>query len=409
MSAPERIIIRGVKWLGDAIMTMPALCRLREAFPDAHIAILSPPKLEELYQCQPVINAVLTANSSESLLALSSRLRADHYDTALIFTHSGRTALPFLLAGISRRVGYGERGRAWMLTDAIQPDFAIKIHRRPVEEIKRLTRVDAAASVILHTPDTAHPPNMPTGFRLPPPFSKPPRPHIHHIHHYLRLAAVVGANPAPSAPRLTVSQEDVEAVMQRFGLPTHDPRHPLIGLNPGAEYGLAKRWPEERFVGTARLVQERFPCRWVVMGGKADTELAARIASGIQNGNTSAQQTVWNIAGQTSLRELCAALRVCDMMLSNDTGPAHVAAAVGTPVVVPFGSTSPEITGPGLPGDARHRLLQSTAPCAPCFHRICPIDFRCMNGIPATQVADALTSVYEQQSKDLLSRVETTL
>ncbi len=398
MSVPERIIIRGVKWLGDAVMTMPALCRLREAFPDAHITVLSPPKLAELYQCQPAISAVITAEGDESAFALTSRLRANRYDTALIFTHSGRTALPFLLAGIPRRVGYGERGRAWMLTDAIQPDFAIKIHRRPEKEIRRLT-LPSATPVMLHAPNLSTPPPMPIGFRLPPPFGKPPRPHIHHIHHYLRLAAIVGANPEPIAPHLTVSQEDVQAIMRRFGLPASDSNIPLIGLNPGAEYGLAKRWPEERFIETARRVQERFSCRWVVIGGKADMELATRIADGIQSGETSAQQTVWNIAGQTSLRELCAALRVCDMVLSNDTGPTHVAAAVGTPVVVPFGSTAPQITGPGLPGDARHRLLQSNAPCAPCFHRVCPIDFRCMNGIAVAQVVDALTGMYEQQQQ----------
>ena len=398
MNAPERIIIRGVKWLGDAVMTMPAICRLREAFPDAHIAVLSPPKLEELYACQPAVNAVVTTEGEESVFALASRLRANHYDAALVFTHSGRTALPFLLAGVPRRVGYGERGRAWMLTDAIQPDFAIKIHRRPENEIKRLTH-DYDAGLV-GTPMTA--PAMPVGFRLPPPFSRPPRPHIHHIHHYLRLASVLGASPEPVAPSLTVSLEDADTARQRFGLPAHDANCPLIGINPGAEYGLAKRWPEEKFIETARLLQARFPCRWVVLGGKTDMELSARIVLGIQNGDTVAPQTVWNVAGQTNLRELCAILSGCDVVLSNDTGPTHVAAAVGTPVVVPYGSTSPEITGPGLPGDSQHRLLKSAAPCAPCFHRVCPIEFRCMNGITGigvTQVVDALASVYEQRNR----------
>ena len=80
------------------------------------------------------------------------------------------------------------------------------------------------------------------------------------------------------------------------------------------------------------------------------------------------------------------------MLLTNDSGPMHVAAALGTPVVVPFGSTSPELTGPGLPGDPRHRLLKSDAPCSPCFLRECPIDFRCMNGITVEQVVEAVLS-----------------
>ena len=87
-----------------------------------------------------------------------------------------------------------------------------------------------------------------------------------------------------------------------------------------------------------------------------------------------------------------ALLKLCRVLLTNDTGPMHVAAALGTPVVVPFGSTSPELTGPGLPGDARHHLLKSDAPCSPCFLRECPIDFRCMNGISVAQVVEAVLS-----------------
>lgn len=99
---------------------------------------------------------------------------------------------------------------------------------------------------------------------------------------------------------------------------------------------------------------------------------------------------VFNLAGATTLAELCAALKFCHVLLTNDSGPMHVAAAVGTPVVVPFGSTSPELTGPGLPGDARHRLLRARAPCSPCFLRECPIDFRCLTGITVDTVVKAV-------------------
>ena len=87
-----------------------------------------------------------------------------------------------------------------------------------------------------------------------------------------------------------------------------------------------------------------------------------------------------------------ALLKLCRVLLTNDSGPMHVAAALGTPVVVPFGSTSPELTGPGLPGDPRHRLLKSDAPCSPCFLRECPIDFRCLNGISVERVVEAVLS-----------------
>ena len=85
-----------------------------------------------------------------------------------------------------------------------------------------------------------------------------------------------------------------------------------------------------------------------------------------------------------------ALLKLCRVVLTNDTGPMHVAAALGTPIVVPFGSTSPELTGPGLPGDTRHQLLRSEAPCSPCFRRVCPIDFRCMTGISEERAVAAV-------------------
>ena len=100
-----------------------------------------------------------------------------------------------------------------------------------------------------------------------------------------------------------------------------------------------------------------------------------------------------NLAGLTDVRELCALLKACEVLLTNDTGPMHVAAALGTPVVVPFGSTSPELTGPGLPGDPEHTLLKAGVPCAPCFRRECPIDFRCMNAIPVEAVVAAVLRV----------------
>jgi len=99
------------------------------------------------------------------------------------------------------------------------------------------------------------------------------------------------------------------------------------------------------------------------------------------------------LAGETSLRELCAALKACDVVLTNDTGPMHVAAAVGTRVVVPFGSTSWRMTGPGLPGDPGHRFLDLQVPCSPCFRRDCPIDFRCMTGITPEMAVQAVMGV----------------
>jgi heptosyltransferase II len=161
---------------------------------------------------------------------------------------------------------------------------------------------------------------------------------------------------------------------------------PVFGLNPGAEYGPAKRWPVERFIAAAQEIQRRTNCVWILFGGRGDVEIVNQIASQLLSANSH----LLTLAGKTSLRELMALLKLCRVLLTNDTGPMHVAAALGTPVVVPFGSTSPELTGPGLPGDPRHRLLKSNVPCSPCFLRECPIDFRCMNGITVERVVETV-------------------
>jgi heptosyltransferase II len=183
---------------------------------------------------------------------------------------------------------------------------------------------------------------------------------------------------------LFVAPAEIEAARKKFGLDKISTS--IFGLNPGAEYGPAKRWPVERFISAAKEIQHRTSCAWILFGGKNDLPITNQIESEIQNPKFKIQ----NLAGKTSLRELMTLLKLCRVLLTNDTGPMHVAAALGTPVIVPFGSTSPELTGPGLPGDARNYLIESDAPCAPCFLRECPIDFRCMNGIGVESVVEAV-------------------
>ena len=129
-------------------------------------------------------------------------------------------------------------------------------------------------------------------------------------------------------------------------------------------------------------VSEERPATWIVFGGLGDLALANRVQNAL-----SERVRIVNVAGQTTLRELCAGLSLCEAVLTNDTGPMHLAAAVGTKVIVPFGSTSPELTGPGFPANSPHAIVLGRAPCAPCFLRECPIDFRCMNSISAEEIA----------------------
>lgn len=188
------------------------------------------------------------------------------------------------------------------------------------------------------------------------------------------------------APTLAVTASETDAALAKFSV---SPDHLWLGINAGAEYGPAKRWPKDRFVSAAQAIQERTGCRCLLFGGSGDVTVAGQIAVHLPSSTSHLR----NLAGQTSLRELMALLTQCRVLLTNDTGPMHLAAALGVPVVVPFGSTSPELTGPGLPGDARQRLIRSDAPCSPCFLRECPIDFRCMNGIDVERVVDAVIQI----------------
>lgn len=369
---PSRILVRGVNWLGDAVMTTPALTRLRERFPRTQISLLTVAKLAPLWQAHPAVNEIITFDPAEGVWSIGRRLRQNRFDVALVLPNSPRSAFETWLGRVPLRVGFARPWRNWLLTHAIEsyPGQA-QMRKRSKGEILRLLEVPGKAS------DR-------NGYNTA----------AHHIHHYLHLTATLGASAAPLAPRLCVEPADTLSTLQKFGLQARQGTSgaPLLGLNPGAEYGPAKRWPATNFIAAASEIQRRTGCQWLIFGGAGDLALAEEISSGIQGGRPTGttMPNVVNVAGKTSLRELMALMTLCRVVLTNDTGPMHVAAALGIPVVVPFGSTSPELTGPGLPGDPLHHLLKSTAPCAPCFLRTCPVDLRCLTGIPVEQVVSAV-------------------
>ena len=368
---PHRILVRGVNWLGDAVMTTPALLRLREAQPQAHLALLTHEKLAELWQHHPAINQVLTFSTRESVFAIARRLRDERFDTALLFPNSPRSALEAWLARIPRRIGGAWPWRNWLLTDVVPPRVGeVRMRKRSAAEVRRLVGVTARAAGLAATPNL--------GTR-----NSQFAPAAHQLYHYLHLAAILGASREPVAPRLQVTTTEVEAARQQFQL---TPEVRWLGLNPGAEYGPAKRWPVEKFAVVAREAATWPGWGLVLFGGKGDLPIVNALEAALRP----SPSPLRNLAGRTGLRELCVALRCCDVLLTNDTGPMHLAAAVGTPVVALFGSTSPELTAPGLPGDPRHRILRARVPCAPCFLRECPIDFRCMSGLSAEEVVEAI-------------------
>jgi heptosyltransferase-2 len=292
------------------------------------------------------------------------KLRVGIYDTALVLPNSTRSALEIFCGGVKQRIGYGAGLRKLLLTHPVRqrPEHR-SMRKRTPEQVRVLVS------------RRAPPPRADADFV----------PASHQLNDYLHLAGALGASPAPCAPNLAVTPAEIDAALRRL-IPPHRAGTTLVGINPGAEYGPAKRWPLDRFAAVARNLAGARATTVLVFGGKSDEPLAAALVE-------KAAPNVIPLAGLTSLRELMALLASCRVLVSNDTGPAHLAAALGTAVVIPFGSTSAALTGPGLPGDERHRFLRAQVPCAPCYLRECPIDFRCMQEITVDQVLAAVSSL----------------
>jgi heptosyltransferase-2 len=333
--AVKRILVRGTNWIGDAVLTTPALAALRAGFPQARIALLVKPAVAELLQCHPAIDDIVLYRDPGphaglgGKLSLALQLNRGHYDLAVLLQNAFEAAAITALAGIPHRYGYATDGRAFLLT-----------HRVPLTpKIRRK----------------------------------------HQVEYYLELLRPVGIPVEPTAPTLwTTPGEDAAAgeLLQAFGVRTDQV---VIGLNPGSVYGSAKRWLPERFARVAdRLAAEHEACV-LIFGGKGEEQLGTAIA---------AMMTAPTIvfSGRTTVRQLMALIKRCRLFVTNDTGPMHVAAAFGVPLVAIFGPTNPATTSPYGPG---HELVRHPVECSPCLLRECPIDHRCMQGIGVEEVYGA--------------------
>ena len=350
------ILIRGVNWLGDALMSVPALERLREAHPHACITMLTPEKLADFWRLLPVADRVIPIVPGASPRAVSRDIRPLNVDAALILPNSPRAALECWLAKIPRRIGYAAKWRRLFLTQALPP--------RPG-----------------HTPMNKYSPTeiqqrLRKNTKLP---EYPPK--AHHIHHYLHLAAALEANPEPFPIFLHVHAARIHEFKGDFQIQKDIP---LLALVPGAEYGPAKRWPAEHFAFVAKALHKKHGAHALLLGGPGDQAITGEIFAQLPAG------TCTDLAGKTTLGDLAAALAASRCVLANDSGPMHLAAAVQTPTIALFGSTSPELTTPGIPTDRHIQILRQPPPCAPCFLRQCPIDLRCLQAISPEEAIAAL-------------------
>lgn len=333
---PKNIIVRMPNWLGDLVMATPVLADLRHHWKDAAITALCQANVAPLIQEDPHINEVYSFRRPSGWVHrlqhpdLVANLERGNYDLGILLTNSFSSAWWFWRGHVKNRIGYAGNLRRFLL------DKALPFPRNVESQ--------------------------------------------HLVYTYKNLLEPLGIPLTPSEPALYVTQQEMEHA--RKSLADHGAimgQNVIIGINPGAAYGSAKCWLPERFEAVTRRLLENPRICVVYFGDPSGTPLVNDICKKFTD-------RVINLAGKTTLRELMALIKSCSIFLTNDSGPMHIADALGTPLLALFGSTSDVKTGPYHGGKVIHKHVE----CSPCYKRVCPIDFRCMKKIEVDEVYQEL-------------------
>jgi len=337
----NNILIRAVNWLGDAVMTIPAIGAVRASFPGARITLLANPLVAELFTPHEWIDEVVVYHRKGShaglrgKLAIAEELKKHRFDLAILLQNAFDAALLAWLARIPRRMGYQTDCRGLLLTHS----------SRVIAETRRL----------------------------------------HQVEYYLAMLKAQGITTNDRRLLLTVTPEEERDVAEMLKVEGVGEGDFLLGVNPGATFGSAKRWYPERFAQVAVELSRRWGARVVITGGANEADIAGEIEAAMGG-------ECLNMAGRTSVRSLMALIRRCNFFITNDSGPMHIAAAFNVPLVAIFGPTNHVTTSPyGM----RAVVVRKEAECAPCMKRECPTDHRCMTAVTAQDVVAAALGLQE--------------
>jgi heptosyltransferase II len=339
-SSMSRVMVRATNWLGDAVMSLPAIRAIRGVFPQAHLAVVAKAWVADLYAREKSIDRVIpyTAKTFGEKRAFAARLRRERFDGAVLLQNAFDAALMAWMAGIPERIGYRRDGRGFLLTRAI---------------------------------------------RVPEPGDIPRHERFYYLE-LLRRAGMLERFPATPAISLDGAEDARECGAQR--LREMGIHAPPIGISPGAAYGNAKRWLPERFAEVAARLAMANEAAVLAFGSAAERQLCETVTASIRAAGIEAL----DLAGETSLSEFIDLAAACRVFITNDSGAMHIASALGVPTVAVFGATDDSTTGPaGL----NARIVREHAECSPCLLRECPIDHRCMTRVSVdrvTQVAIAI-------------------
>jgi heptosyltransferase-2 len=336
-----KLLVRATNWLGDAVMSIPALREIRRSFSGWEIAVLARPWVADLYRREDFCDRILTYENQAShaglggKLRLAAELQRERFDCAVLLQNAFDAALLAWAARIPRRIGYARDGRRALLSEPIP---------------------------------------VPGAGEIP----------AHQRYYYLELLRRAGLiERVEECPEIRLSgaaqaAESGRALWRRLGLPAER----WIGVSPGAAFGGAKRWLPERFAESASRLSAELDAEIAVFGSAAEAELCESVAA---LGGARAH----SLAGKTTLAEFIDLAASCSVYLTNDSGPMHVASALGVPTVAIFGATDHAATGPT---SDRARIVREPVECSPCLLRECPIDHRCMTRVESGMVvAEART------------------
>ena len=361
-SKTDKILIRGTNWIGDAVMTLPAIRAVRQTLPDAHITLLVKPWVSGIFKGNPDIDEIMLYSDEYKgivgKLKLSWMIRRKKFETAILFQNAFDAALITWLARIPERIGYLKDMRGRLLTNAVPVDKYTEGRHQIYYYL------DLVKSIGIKTEDT--------------------HPHIY-ISDMEREDArsILNLSPVTRLPRSDV-YPPLAAPKATRAIRGHT--SPLIGINPGATYGSAKRWPAKNFACLIDIITSELNGRVVLFGGRSEIAMANEIIQETQN-----PSPVLNVAGKTDLRELAALISECSAFITNDSGPMHMAYALNVPTVAIFGSTDSTATGPVGEG---HKVITKNIPCSPCLKRECPEGhLRCMTGITPDEVLSVLKEI----------------
>ncbi|PIE56817.1 MAG: lipopolysaccharide heptosyltransferase II [Desulfobulbus propionicus] len=343
---PRKLLIRSTNWIGDAVMTTPALRSIRAFYPDTEITLLAHPWVADVFRASPRIDRIITYDKHgmhrgvAGIIKLGLGLRHQGFAAAILLQNAFEAAVIARLAGIPARGGFTTDGRGLLLSHGIA---------RPKEHR-----------------------------------------HTHQVHYYQALVQGLGIPPGSNELELFLPAQETQAAAAAVAAlrAGYGRSGPVVGLNPGAAYGPAKRWPAAQFAALAGLVIEEMDGSVVIFGTGTDHAAAAEIGANLP------ASRVLDLTGRTTLLAAMAHIDQCDCFVTNDSGLMHVAAALHRPSVAIFGSTNPVTTGPFSNNAA---VIREELDCSPCLKPECPEKhFNCMVRITPEKVLATLYRCLEE-------------